>query len=135
MAYLLDSNVWIAVLRNRSSSITQRMASITNPAAIFSCAVVRAELVHGAYRSDRTTVNLQMMEKLLERYPSLPFDDAAADIYGRIRSDLERRGIQIGANDYQIASIALANDLTVVTHNTGEFSRVPGLKFEDWQTP
>ena len=66
---------------------------------------------------------------------SLPFDDAAAEPYGRIRADLTARGQTIGGNDMLIAAIALANGCTLVTHNTAEFSRVPGLVIEDWQVP
>ncbi len=65
---------------------------------------------------------------------SVPFDDLAADVYGRIRADLERQGQAIGPNDTLIAAIALANGLTIVTHNTAEFSRVSGLLIEDWHT-
>ena len=65
---------------------------------------------------------------------SVPFDDLAADVYGRIRADLERRGQAIGPNDTMIAAIALANGLTVVSHNRAEFSRVSGLLIEDWHT-
>lgn len=61
------------------------------------------------------------------------FDDLAAERYGELRAHLDAAGTPIGPNDLMIASIALANSLTLVTHNTGEFSRVPGLRLEDWQ--
>ena len=64
----------------------------------------------------------------------MPFDDRAADHDALLRATLERAGTPIGPNDLLIAAIAVANDLTLVTHNTGEFSRVPGLRLEDWQT-
>jgi tRNA(fMet)-specific endonuclease VapC len=64
---------------------------------------------------------------------SLPFDDAAADQYARIRHALEQAGQRIGAHDLEIASIALAHDLTVVSHNVRVFSRVPDLRLEDWE--
>jgi tRNA(fMet)-specific endonuclease VapC len=63
----------------------------------------------------------------------LPFDDAAAVVYGEIRAALAQAGTPIGPNDLQIAAIALANDLTLVTHNTREFTRVQGLKLADWE--
>jgi len=63
----------------------------------------------------------------------LSFDDQVAPKYGEVRAYLAARGTSIGPNDVMIASIALVHDLTVVSHNTGEFSRVPGLKLEDWQ--
>jgi len=66
--------------------------------------------------------------------PKDPSDDRAADVYGRIRANLEQRGQAIGPNDTMIAAIALANGLTIVTHDTAEFSRVSGLLIEDWHT-
>ncbi len=65
---------------------------------------------------------------------SLPFDDTAARAYGRLRAELERAGTIIGPNDLMIASIALSQDLVVVSNNTREFERVPGLAVEDWET-
>lgn len=67
------------------------------------------------------------------RYTSLAFDDHAAVVYGPLRADLETKGTPIGPNDLLIASIAVANNLTLVTHNTAEFSRVTGLRVEDWE--
>ena len=64
---------------------------------------------------------------------TLPYDDTAAQEYGRIRAYLENAGTPIGPYDLQIAAIALVYDLIVVTHNTKEFRRIPGLKVEDWE--
>ena len=75
------------------------------------------------------------VEQLRQQFTSLPFDDAAAEQYGRIRADLTGRGLLIGGNDMLIAAIALTNGCTLVTHNTAEFSRVAGLLIEDWQVP
>ena len=71
------------------------------------------------------------VERTLSPFRSLPFDDAAARHYAEIRDDLETRGAIIGPNDLLIAAIALANDLTLVTSNH-EFSRIEGLRTEDW---
>jgi tRNA(fMet)-specific endonuclease VapC len=76
---------------------------------------------------------LQAQDTLLGQLYSLPFDDAAAEIYGQVRTALERAGTPISANDLLIAAIALTNQLTLVTHNTAEFYRVPGLVVEDWE--
>lgn len=70
-----------------------------------------------------------------KQFASLPFDDAAAEQYGRIRADLTGRGLVVGGNDLMIAAIAVATGCTLVTHNTAEFSRVVGLAIEDWQVP
>ena len=67
------------------------------------------------------------------RTRSVAFDDAAAQAYGTIRADLEQAGRPIGPNDLMIAAITLASGLTLVTHNTDEFQRVPGLTIEDWE--
>ncbi len=64
---------------------------------------------------------------------SFDFDDAAAEAYAHIRAEVEARGAHLGAMDYMIAAIGLANDLTLVTHNVREFSRVPGLLYDDWE--
>ncbi len=71
--------------------------------------------------------------KFLNRFVSLPFDDTSTLIYGQIRAQLATLGTPIGSYDLQIAAIALANNLTLVTHNTREFSRVAGLRIEDWE--
>lgn len=71
--------------------------------------------------------------QFLRPYNTLAFDDKAGEVYGRIRSVLERKGTPIGSNDLLIAAIALSNHLILVTHNTREFSRVEGLMLEDWE--
>ena len=97
--------------------------------------MVVAELLFGALRNRDVARNLAEVQKFTAGFVSLPFDDRAAPGYARIRADLTARGMLIGPNDLMIAAIALANGLTLVTHNTTEFSRVTGLQLEDWQTP
>jgi tRNA(fMet)-specific endonuclease VapC len=84
-------------------------------------------------RSDAPTRTLRVQQRFLEQFESLPFDDQAGLIHGRIRAQLAALGTPIGPYDLQIAAIALANNLTVVTHNTSEFKRVEGLRIEDWE--
>ena len=102
---------------------------------MFLCSVVLGELLFGASNGDPEYLdeNLALIHSLQQEFRSLPYDDDAAVRYARIRVSLKRLGTPIGPNDTKIAAIALANDLTLVTHNTAEFSRVPGLKLEDWQ--
>ena len=95
------------------------------------CSVVWAELLHGARKYGRREERVAKVERTLSPFRSLPFDDAAARHYARIRDDLETRGAIIGPNDLLIAAIALANDLTLVTRDH-EFSRIVGLRTEDW---
>ena len=97
------------------------------------CDIVKFELYYGAYRSSRQQENLETLRVFFSEFVSLPFDGQAAAICGYIRSQLAERGTLIGAYDMQIAAIALANDLSLVTHNVAEFSRVEGLNIEDWE--
>lgn len=132
MTYLLDTNAWIRYMRDRNSSVARRLATIP-PGDVALCAVVAGELFHGAYRSNQRANNLALISLLLRTFQSFPFDDRSAEVYGRIRAELEAAGTPIGPNDLQIAAIALANGLTLVTHNTAEFARVQGLPIEDWE--
>jgi tRNA(fMet)-specific endonuclease VapC len=130
--FLLDSNTCVEYLRNRNQNVIRRIKSEpTNNLCV--CSVVVGELYCGAYRSSEPPKNLVLLGKFLSKFASLPFDDAAAAIYGQERARLEKLGIRIGPHDLQIAAIALANRLTVVSHNVGEFSRVQGLAIVDWQ--
>jgi tRNA(fMet)-specific endonuclease VapC len=99
------------------------------------CSVVVAELCFGACKSSQQTKNFALLASFLPVFLSVPFNDLAAAEYGRIRADLESKGTPIGPNDFMIAAIALANDFTLVTHNSSEFGRVPGLKLVDWYAP
>jgi len=130
--YLLDTNVCVRYLNGRSAAIRQRLRTMVL-ADITVCSVVKAELFYGAYRSNDLQVTLARQQEFLNLFVSLPFDDEAALVYGEIRAQLAALGTPIGPNDFQIAAIALANKLILVTHNTREFSRVSGLQLEDWE--
>lgn len=132
MKYLLDTNAWISFLNADGGKIQQRLQAV-DPSTIRLCSIVKAELYFGAERSNRREENLRLLDELFSGIDSLSFDDTAAIQYGKIRSNLASAGTPIGPNDLMIASIALANDLILVTHNTREFSRVASLKLEDWQ--
>jgi tRNA(fMet)-specific endonuclease VapC len=132
MSFLLDSNACIRYLNGRSSRIRQHLEAV-QPREVVLCSVVKAELFYGAMKSARVAENLARIEAFAGRFGSLPFDDAAAAVYGDIRARLERQGRTIGPNDLLIAAIALAHAATLVTHNTGEFSRIEELRLEDWE--
>ena len=132
MIYLLDTNACIRFLNGRSANLARKLSAVSQ-FDIATCAIVRAELFYGSKKSRKSATNLAIQEAFLNSFVSLPFDDKAADIYADIRAQLEKAGTQIGPNDYLIASIALANKLILVTHNTKEFSRVSGLSLEDWE--
>ena len=132
MTFLLDTNACIRALNGSCAALEARLR-IHPPQDIRLSAVTKAELLYGAYRSTRAAENLALLEKFWAPFVSLPFDDRSAREYGRIRSDLSRAGEPIGPNDLLIASVARAHDLTLVTHNLREFSRVPALSLEDWE--
>ncbi|NES99189.1 MAG: type II toxin-antitoxin system VapC family toxin [Sphaerospermopsis sp. SIO1G2] len=132
MSYLLDSNVCIRLINNSSLAVTNRLASY-QPADIFVSTVTQLELYYGAYRSIQKEQNLAILERFFSQFQILNFDSEAAIITGIIRAELAAIGKPIGPYDLQIAAIAIANNLTLVTHNIKEFSRVNNLQLEDWE--
>ncbi len=134
MDYLLDSNVCIIYMNGRSLELKKRLES-HHRQNIYVCSVVKAELYYGAMRTRNPMKTLRAQKEFFNSFSSLAFDDKAAETYGIIRATLAAKGQQIGPNDLLIAAIALANQITLVTHNTREFHRVEGLLIEDWQQP
>jgi len=130
--YLLDTNTCIRYLTGRSPAVLARLDH-TLEADICVCSIVKFELCYGALRSTQVEKTLEQQEKFLNRFVSLAFDDQAHFYAAQIRADLARIGTPIGPNDLLIAAIALANNLTLVTHNTSEFGRVKDLPIEDWE--
>lgn len=130
--YLFDTNACIRILNNWSAPLVSRFRA-TRPSQVLLSSVVKAELIFGARKSDRPAENLRVLHNFFEPLVSLPFDDACAAPYGTIRLELERLGTPIGANDLMIAATAIANDVTLVTHNLDEFARVADLRYEDWE--
>jgi len=130
MTHLLDTNACIRYLNGRAVSVRNRLAAMS-PGAVGVCSVVKAEMYAGAMKSVNPVWTRSEQQAFLVQFVSLPFDDAAASVDAVIRAHLESAGTPIGPYDLQIAAIALANGLTLVTHNTREFSRVPGLLLED----
>ncbi len=130
--FLLDSNVCIHLLNERHIGIEQNFRS-HSPSEIGLCSIVKAELLFGARYSQQISANLQRLKQFFTPLASLPFDDRCAEEYAQIRADLTAQGEIIGPNDMLIAAIARANDATLVTHNISEFSRVVGIKIEDWE--
>jgi len=132
MKYLLDTNVCVNAIHQGIPKFNARFILVP-PQEKAICSVVRYELFYGAYKSQRRSTSLPIIEAFLSNYVNLGFDENAARICGELRADLERKGTVIGPYDLQIAAIALAHYLTLVTHNTREFSRVPNLTLEDWE--
>ena len=130
--FLLDTNACIRVLNGSSGPLVARLRSHA-PSEVRISSVTRAELLYGARRSGRVAENLRLLAAFFAPLVSLPFDDACAEHYGALRASLAAAGRPIGPDNLLIAATALAHDLTLVTHNLREFSRVAGLKVEDWE--
>ncbi|TVS21033.1 MAG: type II toxin-antitoxin system VapC family toxin [Planctomycetaceae bacterium] len=135
MIYLLDTNICVRYLRGTDGQQLEGRLNATSFGDVALCSVVKAELLYGAVRSQQPERNQAQLQLFFSGFPSLSFDDEAATAYGTLRAALEASGTPIGPNDLMIAAIALASELVLVTHNTAEFSRVPGLQIEDWRIP
>lgn len=133
MAYLLDTNACIRILNGSSPRLVERLRRY-DPSEVRVSSVVKAELYYGARRSSRVTENLRLLDRFFLAFVSLPFDDRCAEECGLIRHDLARSGRPIGPYDLLIAATARVHDLVLVTHNVREFSRVSGLRLEDWES-
>ena len=131
MAWLLDTNQWIMLLKGRCKPVADKITQL-NPDEIWLCSIVKQELLHGAHKYDDVEARRAKLKPVFDRHPSASFDDEAAAEAARIRHDLETSGNKIGPHDTQIAGLALIREWTLVTANTKEFSRVSGLKLEDW---
>jgi tRNA(fMet)-specific endonuclease VapC len=130
--YLLDANACIVYLNRPISGVRRRLESLS-PQDIAVCSIVKAELFYGARRSNNPQRTLALQLAFLNNFVSLSFDDVVATIFGQIRAELATLGTPIGPYDLQIASIAKAHNLILVTHNKNEFNRVNGLQIEDWE--
>ena len=131
MRYLLDTNTIIFALKDAEGRSALRIGEVAHDEVVI-CSVVEAELYHGATKYGRPPRRKAALDAFLQPFQSLPFDSACVPEYARIREHLESQGSSIGANDLLIAAIALTHGLTVITNNTAEFKRVPGLRVEDW---
>ncbi len=132
MSYLLDTNACLGILTGRAPKVTDRLR-VLHPSELCLGSVVKAELLFGARCSARPAENLRLLHEFFVPFVSLPFDDRCAERYGVLRTELEQAGRPIGPNDLLIAATALAHDAVLVTANEEEFSRVVGLRLENWE--
>jgi tRNA(fMet)-specific endonuclease VapC len=132
--FLLDSNAWIAIFRQKSDALLKELKG-RSAGEIVLCSVVLSELWYGVCRSSSVhrAKNQRLVEDVQARYASVPLDDAAALNAAELRAHLATSGQAIGPYDVLIAAIARTRGLTLVAHNVTEFARVPGLVIEDWQ--
>lgn len=133
LRYLLDTNLCIRLLRDRPQGLRARF----NAEAVSLCisSIVLSELLFSAEKSAHPTENRHEVRRFAARLQTLAFDAEAAAHAGDIRADLARRGVPIGGYDALIAGHARSRGLIVITGNLGEFSRVDGLRSEDWLAP
>jgi tRNA(fMet)-specific endonuclease VapC len=130
MRHLLDANAVIGLLNDAASGLAQR-ARRERPADIAISAIVAHELFHGAFKSRRAERNVALVDAL--RFAVLEFDKEDARQAGKIRALLASKGTPIGPYDVLIAGQALARNMVLITGNTDEFERIPGLRLEDWR--
>jgi tRNA(fMet)-specific endonuclease VapC len=132
MRYLLDTNACIAAMRNHPKLVL-RMAAVSPGDCVIS-AITSYELFTGVEKCSQPAKERAKVDLLLKTVPELAFEPTAAREAARIRALLESQGQPIGPYDVLLAGQALAQSLILVTANTKEFSRVPGLSLEDWQS-
>ena len=131
MKYMLDTNICIYVIKHKPKQVIHRFLE-HDPEELCISSITYAELMHGVEKSQAVEKNHAAMTLFLSPITILEFGDKAAEEYGAIRADLERKGTPIGPMDMLIAGHARSEGLTLVTNNTREFFRVKGLDVEDW---
>ena len=131
MNFFLDTDICVFAIRGKYPRLMKTFQAV-RPASVKISAIVVAELLFGARKSQHSLTAQKAVDAFLAPYEIVNFDRPICDVYSSIRLDLETAGQQIGANDLIIAATALAHHGTLVTHNTKEFARVPGLKLQDW---
>lgn len=129
---LLDTNICIDVINAKPPAVLQRFREY-RMGEIGICSVVATELAYGVAKSGSTR-NRQALEMFLAPLMILPFDEDAIWSYGDLRAELMRKGTPIDSLDTMIAAHALSLRCTLVTNNTREFAKVPGLALENWVT-
>ena len=131
MEYLLDTNICIYIIKKKPVSVFERFKN-TMAGSICVSSLTVAELQYGIMKSSDPEKNQKALDKFLTPLEILDFDSKATIEYGKIRTELEKKGMPIGPLDTLIASQALSSNLTLVTNNEKEFGRIAGLKMENW---
>jgi tRNA(fMet)-specific endonuclease VapC len=131
--YLLDTNILSDLIKNPRGSVAQRIAGLpaADREALATSLVVAGELRYGAAKKGSALLT-ERVELILAALEVLPLEAETDRQYGRIRAELESRGVTIGGNDLWIAAHALALDAVIVTDNVAEFKRVSKLRVENW---
>lgn len=130
LKFMLDTNIVIYIVKNRPEVVLDIFNTRSGQACLSS--VTLMELIYGAEKSASPARNLRVIEGFSARLEVLPYDDSAAIHTGQIRAELAKRGKPIGPYDQMIAGHARSKGLILVTNNTKEFKRVPGLRIDNW---
>ncbi|MFM9863747.1 MAG: type II toxin-antitoxin system VapC family toxin [Micropepsaceae bacterium] len=130
LVYMLDTNICIYVMKKQPPELRDKFNALAEQLCISS--ITLGELHFGAEKSARRAENLLAIENFVARLEVLPFAKKAAAHYGQLRAELERAGTPCGPHDMQIAAHARSEGLIVVTNNLREFSRMPGVRVENW---
>lgn len=131
MTYMLDTSICVAIIRRKPKQALDRLTR-QPPGAVSISSITVAELAYGVTKSTQPARNRAALEQFLLPLDILDFGYTAANTYGAIRTHLGRQGLSIGGMDLLIGAHALSASLILVTHNTSEFARIPGLSLEDW---
>ncbi|MDR0867253.1 MAG: type II toxin-antitoxin system VapC family toxin [Planctomycetota bacterium] len=130
MSYFLDANNCIFFINGNHQAIRRKILA-TPPSEILIPSVVAGELYFGAGKSGRREENMRRAREFLSDFEIVEYDDEAAQVYGKIRANLERRGTPLPVNYYFIAAIVISRNGTLVTDD-GHFAKIAGLKIENW---
>jgi tRNA(fMet)-specific endonuclease VapC len=131
MKFMLDTNICIYIIKQKPVKVLKRFTQYS-PGDILISSITIAELRYGAEKSLHVQQNHDALSGFIVPLEFAAFDEKAADKYGKVMAQLEKKGQPIGSMDMLIGAHALSLGVTLVTNNTKEFKRIRGLKFENW---
>ena len=131
ISYMLDTNICIYIIKKKPQQVIERLRR-TRISEVGVSSITLSELEYGAFKSSRPGQNKLAILEFLAPLEILPYDDMAAQEYGKVRAYLEKHGTPIGAMDMLIAAHALSLNCILVTNNDSEFRRIPALNIENW---
>ncbi len=133
MIYMLDTNICSYIIRNTPERIRIKLKKVEQEHELALSSIVVSELFYGAYKKNSERL-INLIKSFVENFTIYSFDIKAAEIYGKIRAKLERKGSVIGAYDLQIAAHAVSLNAVIITNNEKECRRIENLKVENWIT-
>jgi len=131
MLYMLDTNICSYIIRNKPQSIKKKLQEVEENHIVALSSIVVSELLYGATKKDSPKL-MRIVSAFIDNFIIYDYSKVSAQSYANIRTDLEKKGNTIGANDLLIASHSLSLGAILITNNTREFERVEKLSLEDW---